>query len=566
MNKTIHLIVIVLLSAVSVQAFIIPSNPSFLSQSTLRLFDPSQAQKLHVAFSSQLAVTRSEEQVDLEDYEEDIGGEEEDIYEPCDKTFHDFQEQLEALAFLSSVDRYASQNAQKVFDEMYEAHVLEDNVDLWPNVTIYNLLIDAHAWSRDRKGGEAAQHILDRMEDETVQEIARPNVHTYIKVMEGWASRKQPVRAEQVFEQLQTRYQRIKSDNVRPNTGAYNKLIKSWMKSGTSVAGEKAEALLRDMLKKYNDGDEAVKPNRKTWVQVMKAYAERRDVESIEKIQDLLRDMARMYRMGDKEYRPDTQCYNVLVKAIGQNPSIHNGAAQAEELLYEMMEAFQDGNDGLRPNGATFVNVYNAFRTSNDPNAGTRAEKLLELQEGMSEGRDDDLKPDVRAYNAVITVVARSGDPKKAERAKRILDRMKKLQKGDKDVSPNLRTYNNILNACSYTKGEPKELMSAFRIAVDAINDLRESSSLTPDPVSYGLFLRCCTQLMPTSDKREAVVENIFRKCVNDGQVGSYVLHELSNAASPQLCRKLLGGDMEDGVNLPMEWSRNVKNNRQKLR
>jgi hypothetical protein len=60
--------------------------------------------------------------------------------------------------------------------------------------------------------------------------------------------------------------------------------------------------------------------------------------------------MARLYRFGEEEYKPDTQCYYVLIKAIGQTPSIKNGPVQAEELLYEMMEAFQDGNDALRPN------------------------------------------------------------------------------------------------------------------------------------------------------------------------------------------------------------------------
>lgn len=114
----------------------------------------------------------------------------------------------------------------------------------------------------------------------------------------------------------------------------------------------------------------------------------------------------------------DTQCYNILIKAIGQTPSIKNGPVQAEELLYEMMDAFQDGNDALRPNRATFVNVNNSFRASNDPTASDKVEKLLELQEGMSEGRDDDLKPDVHAYNAVIGVIALSGDSKKAVRAK----------------------------------------------------------------------------------------------------------------------------------------------------
>ena len=237
-----------------------------------------------------------------------------------------------------------------------------------------------------------------------------------------------------------------------------------------------------------------------------------------------------------------------------------------KSTLYEMIDAYKAGNDALRPNGATFVNVYNSFRTSNEANAATRVQKLLELQEGMHEGKGDNLKPDVRAYNAVLSVISRAKDSKKASSAKRILDHMKDLHsQGYKEAGPNLRTYNNILNACAYTKGEPQDLMSAFRVAVDMINDLRESPSLTPDPVSYGLFLRSCAHLMPPSDKREAVVENMFRKCCNDGQVGTFVLHELSQAGSKHLCQKLLGGDMESGVNLPFEWTRNVKNDRQKL-
>jgi hypothetical protein len=447
---------------------------------------------------------------------------------------------------------------------MYEAYVMEDRLELWPNVTIYNLLIDAHAWSRSRDGGDQAQLILNRMQDGTVEEIARPNVDTYIKVIEAWGNRKQPERAEQVFEKLKERYESMKNGDIRPNTGAYNKLIKAWMKSGKPEAPQKAEALLNEMTEQYNDGNEAVKPNRKTWVQVMKAYGEQNDVESVEKITELMQKMARLYRMGDEECRPDTHCYNALIKATGQIPGMQE---QTEEILYDMMESYEAGNEALRPNGATFVNVYNSFRSTNDPdNAADTVEKVLELQESMSKGKDNDINPDVRAYNAVLTVLSRAKDPNKAKRAKDILVRMiEKRDKGDKSVAPNLRTYNNILNACAYTKGKPKERMSAFRIAVDSINDLRESPLLQPDPVSYGLFLRSCAQLMPPSDKREAVVKNIFRKCCNDGQLGTYVLHELSHAASPQLCRKLLGGDMGDGVNLPMEWSKNVKNKGQRL-
>ena len=546
------------LSTVSVIAFVV--RPQSYSARSLT-FCPSQ-----------LAATRDQQQLELEDEFDDKDllldddDDDEDYYEPCDKSYEDFQEQLEALAFLSSVDRNAAARAQKVFDEMYEAHVMEERPELWPNVTIYNLLIDAHAWSHSRDGGEKAQLILDRMQDGTVEEIARPNVDTYIKVIEGWANRRKPERAEQVFESLKERYESMKGDDIRPNTGAYNKLIKAWMKSGKPEAPKKAEALLNEMVEMYNDGNEAIKPNRKTWVQVMKAFGGQNDVESVEKIAELLQKLARWYRiLGDEDCRPDTLCYNVLIKVTGQ---VRGMQEQTEEILYSMMESYEAGNEAMRPNGATFVNVYNSFRSTNNPdNAADIVEKILELQESASKGKDDDMKPDVRAYNAALAVISRANDPNKSKRAKDILVRMiEKRDKGDMSVAPNLRTYNNVLNACAYTKGKPEELMSAFRVAVDSINDLRESPLLQPDPVSYGLFIRSCSQLMPPSEKREAVVENIFRKCCNDGQVGTYVLHELSHAASPELCGKLLGGDMEDGVNLPMEWSRNVENKRQRLR
>jgi len=569
MRQTLLLLRLALvLSTVSVLAFVVPPR-AISSSKTIRCFlapscHPSRRAPFFTA-THPLAATPAKEQVDVQDDfdEEDLLVEEDDYYEPSDKTYQDFKEQLEALAYLSSVDRQAASRAQQVFDEMYEAHIMEDRPELWPNVTIYNLLIDAHAWSRSREGGNKAQVILDRMQDGTVQEIARPNVHTYIKVMEGWASRKQPERAQRVFEKLKERYEMTKSDDVCPNTGAYNKLIKAWMKSGKPGAPQKAEALLNEMMEQYNDGNEAVKPNRKTWVQVMNAYGGQGTVESVEKITELLQKMARWFRMGDKDCQPDTQCYNVLIKATGQVPGMQ---AQTEEILYDMMDSYESGIEALRPNGATFVNVYNSFRSTNDTDvAADTVQKILELQEGMS--KDGHAKPDVRAYNAVLRVIARAKDPNKAERSKKIVERMKVLRdKGDESVAPNLRTYNNVLNACAFTRGKPKELLSAFRVAVDCINDLRENPLIQPDPVSYGLFIRSCAQLMPPSDKREAVVEIMFRKCCTDGMVGQYVLHELSQAASPKLCRKLLGGDFEDGVNLPTEWSQNVKIKHQRLR
>lgn len=510
-----------------------------------------------------------EEDLVFLDFEEN----DDDDYQGCDKSYSDFLEELQALAFMSSVDATATAKAQAVFDEMFEAYVMDENAALWPNVTIYNLLLDTYAWSSNPKGASDAQHILDRMEDGTNQEVARPNVDSYIKVMEAWANRKQPLKAEQILERLEERFESTQSVDVQPHTGAYNKLIKAWMKSGLPVGPEKAESVLKKMLSDYfENGIQAVKPNQKTWVQVMRAYSQqRRNLQSVEKIKELMEQMQHLSETkGDTDFVPNVYCYNTLIQAIGFNPSIRDGGAQAEQLLYDMMEANRKGNENLRPNGATFINVIQAQKFSRDGFVAAKVEKLLELQEALyqKEPSDKKLKPDVRTFNAALTVLAHTRDPRKAKKAQRLLDRLQQTFQKDDDSSmaPNLRTYNAVLNACAYTKsGDPKDRLTAFQIAIETIRLLRNSRDVSADPVSYGLFLRSCGQLMPPSEKRDKVMENVFLKCCKDGQLGQCVLEELSFAASKGLCQRLLGGDMEEGVALPMEWSRNVKDPRQKL-
>lgn len=92
---------------------------------------------------------------------------------------------------------------------------------------------------------------------------------------------------------------------------------------------------------------------------------------------------------------------------------------------------------------------------------------------------------------------------------------MKRLQdEGNKKAAPNLRTCIQVLNAAAYTKGELKELLLAIRVAVDrqpvSMSDLQENEELEPDPVPYDLFLQSCAQLMPSSNKWEAMVRGKY--------------------------------------------------------
>eukprot|EP00978_Attheya_sp_CCMP212_P007616 scaffold17658_cov54-Attheya_sp.AAC.2 len=91
------------------------------------------------------------------------------------------------------------------------------------------------------------------------------------------------------------------------------------------------------------------------------------------------------------------------------------------------------------------------------------------------------------------------------------------------------------------------------------MNEIRDHPTLDPNHVSYGMFLKACANLLPPSnDKRDAVVENVFRKCAKDGHVHDFVLESLREAASPRLIKTLLGGNLAEDIQIPIEWTRNT--------
>ena len=120
------------------------------------------------------------------------------------------------------------------------------------------------------------------------------------------------------------------------------------------------------------------------------------------------------------------------------------------------------------------------------------------------------------------------------------------------------RAYYTLLSACAFTEGSPEDKLEAFQIAVDALKELRESHHQEPDSSCFGMFLKACANLMPENKKRDAVVENVFKKCCSEGLVNDFVLGEFERASSEALQLQLVGGFLEDEVRVPEEWSKNV--------
>lgn len=471
---------------------------------------------------------------DCEEYEIDLAKKEE------------WMEELRRLARITSQDTTAVQKAQDVFDDMFEAYVMTEETIMWPGVDVYNLLLEIHAYSRNPDGAIQAEKILSRMEDPSVEFIARPNLQTYLNVMDAWAMRKDPTKAEEVLKRLEKRYEDTGDEDILPSVNAYNKLIKAYGMKGDA---EKAEEVFVSLLDK--DMDDPLRANYKSWVQIMKAFASLQD--GTEKVQALFREMLKEHRMGQEDYKPKTDAYNTLIRALGQK---FNGAEEAEAVLFDLLGRYRAGEEDVRPNGETFRHVLTAQRRRKHV-SGAKVEQLLQIQEGLhATTKEDDLKIDGRLYNVALYSISRSRDSKKAIRARRIVDKMKELEEEINHVT--VRTYFNLLSACAYSDGTPEEKLESFQIAVDALKELRESLSQEPDSSCFGMFLKACANLMPESRKRDAVVENVFRKCCNDGLVDEFVLSEFERASSQALQLEILGGFLDDDVRIPEEWSKNT--------
>jgi pentatricopeptide repeat protein len=279
-----------------------------------------------LAVSTSPAAAENEVEGDIDD--DDVEDEEYDYEELLSKKEKWIQD-LERLAHASSEDRNAVAQAQGIFDEMFDAYVTTEESAMWPTDNIYNLLIETHAYSKAEDGGDEAENILSRMEDDSVEFIARPNLETYLKVMDAWAMRKNPEKAQAILERLEKRYSETDDESLKPAVEAYNKLIKA---HGMVGDVEKAESILRDLL----ENDAELKANYKSWIHTMKAYAPLKD--GTEKVQSLFDEMLKAYRMGEEEYKPTTEAYNVLIRSIGQKP---DGAAKAEAMLFELIEQFR---------------------------------------------------------------------------------------------------------------------------------------------------------------------------------------------------------------------------------
>mmetsp|Transcript_31668 Transcript_31668/g.35462 ORF Transcript_31668/g.35462 Transcript_31668/m.35462 type:complete len:597 (-) Transcript_31668:114-1904(-) len=482
----------------------------------------------------------------------------------------EWMKQLRQLTRTTSKNTSAVALAEGIFDDMFRTYAETDDITFWPTVEVYNLLLEIHAYSRSSNGGDEAERILNRMEDTSNILIARPNEQSYLCVMDGWVTRREPEKVKSILDK-QTEYS-MKNNNddddddndsdnknlsLRPTVNAYNKLIKAYGIAGDFVRAEDVFRLLLD-----GESDSTIpRANHKSWVQIMKSYAFSHVEDSNEIVQSLFEEMSSAYRAGEEEYLPQTDAYNVLIRTIGKK---QDGPQKAEAMLFEMIERFRNGEEEVRPNSETFRSVLAAYkytgrgRKFTAASVAAKVEQILQIREGLllsynNVESDDSSESDERIFRTAMWIVGRSRDTKKAKRAKRIFQKY-----SGTFLSNRLHYY--LLMSCANQDGNSEVKFEAFQTALGVMKELRSLSELEIDSSITGMFIKACNNLMPDGPKRDDIVKHTFQDCCRRGYANEFVLNEFGKVASEPLQLEILGGYSVDGVRIPKSWCDNIVN------
>jgi pentatricopeptide repeat protein len=157
----------------------------------------------------------------------------------------------------------------------------------------YRCVIDALAKSG---GAERAERLLDTMRTRKVA----PNKFHYCGVLNGYAREGRPLEAERLLVEMK------ETDNVAPNTVAYNCAMYAWAKSGDVDAPFRARALVDRMLE--TDG---VKPTVVTYNCLLGVLCASRAMAK--ESESLLKQMHELYESGDLEEAPNFISYNYVL-------------------------------------------------------------------------------------------------------------------------------------------------------------------------------------------------------------------------------------------------------------
>jgi len=217
------------------------------------------------------------------------------------------------------------------------------------------------------------------------------------------------------------------------------------------------------------------------------------------------------------------------------------------------MREYAKGNPLLRPDESTMNIILKVFSRSPSADAAAKAESFLSEMREMPHMKTTNV-----SYLTCIIAWGRSQSPDR-------LDRVQRLARQFLDETPGLGRHqgeqiisvlNAVLSVCHHTT-DPKEKLEAWDLVMWVREEIDRRGNVSPDITTYEALMRATQVLEGPVDVLTQAVE----ACTKDGMISSQVLHSLYRA-SPEVFTQFFGKGLPDSVNVPRQWSKNVKGSR----
>jgi pentatricopeptide repeat protein len=171
---------------------------------------------------------------------------------------------------------------------------------------------------------------------------------------------------------------------------AYNSVIDAWSRRTGTDTAERAEIILRRLVKNYQLTDNRfLMPDVITYTGVIKAYVNRPD--GGKKALEILNEMNGQYRDGNNKARPDIQALAVAMDACAKNGL----TSEADRIL--------DGIDDSMKSEVLFNTIISGYKKEG---RGNEAESILRKMISLEKDGYDRCRPDMITYAQVIEAVS----------------------------------------------------------------------------------------------------------------------------------------------------------------
>jgi pentatricopeptide repeat protein len=272
---------------------------------------------------------------------------------------------MDALGRIGTYD--AAEQAHELLWEMSSEFGDGGDAALQPNLISYNTLLSAYAKCCNGAGSGASGAVAARKNSNDASTTSTSST----------------VAADAADQCVQI----LLEMPIQPDVISYNAVLHALAGSGHENAGERAEELLRAMISSSDKNDGIVRPNARSYSTCMNAWGQ--SGHHAERAHALLTEMLDLYDTGREEYRdlaPNAVSYATVIHAYAVSKNIPDKAIKAYGVFQDMMKR------GIAPNLITFNTLLNTCSMSKPtPETFVMVEKIYQtiLRKASSQSGND---------------------------------------------------------------------------------------------------------------------------------------------------------------------------------